>query len=399
MGWLGKVFGKAKREDSEAKQDQIRPEISGKEQLVRLSSNAERKTFIKDNGEIIAESFRQIEEAKVEYEAVTSYLTDMQKIDGIQGQERGIIEDAARNIINLNKERDSLRNRKYDITDVQYRVFERYEMQLPKELSSLREAESYQKDIDGDIARLEKEKQSLLDEEEDIISKQAFLKGIAKTTFVVVVVLFAIFAFLSGTTGSNMTLPFLLTVLMGMISSIYIFMEARKNTHDIKVVQLKLSKVVMLSNKVAIKAVNNRNYLDYCYNKYMVDDYNQLKKCWEQYVKLKEENIRFKSNSQLLEYYNNILVKELKRHRVADSEIWIYQPSAILDNKEMVEVRHRLNVRRQKIRERIQANKNQQDEAIKTLVDLMNAYPDCEAEVMNVLNKYKLEDDISRLMN
>jgi hypothetical protein len=186
---------------------------------------------------------------------------------------------------------------------------------------------------------------------------------------------------------------------MGMISSIYIFMEARKNTHDIKVVQLKLSKVVMLSNKVAIKAVNNRNYLDYCNNKYMVDDYNQLKKCWEQYVKLKEENIRFKSNSQLLEYYNNILVKELKRHRVADSEIWIYQPSAILDNKEMVEVRHRLNVRRQKIRERIQANKNQQDEAIKTLVDLMNAYPDCEAEVMNVLNKYKLEDDISRLMN
>ena len=64
-----------------------------------------------------------------------------------------------------------------------------------------------------------------------------------------------------------MTLPFLMTVLMGMTSALYIFMEARKNSHDIKMVQLKLNKVIMLANKVAIKSVYNRNYLDYCYSK------------------------------------------------------------------------------------------------------------------------------------
>ena len=54
-----------------------------------------------------------------------------------------------------------------------------------------------------------------------------------------------------------MTLPFLLTVLMGMASTLYIFMEARKNAHDIKMVQIMLNKVIVLSNKVTIKSVNN----------------------------------------------------------------------------------------------------------------------------------------------
>lgn len=394
MGWLGKLFKKSNKKDTEDKQDRIETNNTNRDQTVRLNSYTDRKGYIKENSEIIAECYRQIEESKVEYQAVTSYLTDMQKIDRIPKLEREAIEDAARNILNLNKERNHIRNRQYNITDIQYRLFERYEMQIPKELTSLKEAESYQNDIEGDIERLEQEKQSFIDEEDEIANKQSFLRGIAKTIFVVIVILFAIFAVLSSTTGSNMTLPFLLTVLMGMASALYIFTEARKNAYDIKMVELKLNKVIMLANKVAIKSVNNRNYLDYCYSKYMVVSYDQLKSRWEQYVKIKDENKRYESNSQLLEFYNDILIKELKKYKVTDSEIWIYQPSAILDSKEMVEVRHRLNVRRQKLRERIQANKEQEEEATSAILSLVKAYPDSEAEAIRILKKYKTKGDI-----
>ena len=308
MGWLRNLFIKSDSTDSRKKN------LNKEDQryTIRLNSNSDRLGFIKENCEIIAESYRQIEESKIEYQAVTSYLTDIQKIDMIPKSQRVILEDAARNIINLNKERNHIRNRKYDITDIQYRLFERYEMQIPKELTVIKDAENYQEDIENDIKRLEDEKLSLLDEEDEIINKQSFLKGIAITTSIVITVLFIIFAVLTTTTGSNMTLPFLLTILMGMGSALYIFMEARKNSHDIQMVRIKLNKVIMLTNKVAIKSVNNRNYLDYTYSKYMVDDYEQLKNRWEQYVKLKDENRRFQSNSKLLEFYNDILIKELK---------------------------------------------------------------------------------------
>ena len=126
----------------------------------------------------------------------------------------------------------------------------------------------------------------------------------------------------------------------------------------------------------------------------MVDSYDQFKKHWEQYVKLKDENKRYESNSQLLEFYNNILINELKKYNIADSEIWIYQPSAILDNKEMVEVRHRLNVRRQKLRESIDTNKGQREEAIKSIRSLIKEYPDREAETLCILKKYNIKQDV-----
>ena len=394
MGWLGKIFKKSNNVDPENMEDHLQLNSGNRNQAVRLNSYTDRKGYIKENSSIIAECYKQIEESKIEYKAVTSYISDIEKIDRIPKQQRETIEDAARNILNLNKERNHIRSRQYNITDVQYRLFERYEIQLPKDLTSLKEAEGYQADIEDDIKRLEREKQLFLDDEDDIINKQSFLRGIAKTTFVVIILLFVIFAALTSITGSDMTLPFLLTVLMGMGSALYIFIEARKNAHEIKMVQLKINKVILLTNKVSIKSVNNRNYLEYSYSKYMVDNYEQLKNRWEQYVKIKDENKRFEGNTRLLELNNDILIEELKRYDISDSEIWIYQPSAILDSREMVEVRHRLNVRRQKLRERIESNQEQKEEASKAIVALVKAYPDSEADAVRILKKYHIQKDV-----
>jgi hypothetical protein len=357
----------------------------------RLSSHTERISYVKDNCEIIIESERQIEEAKVEYQAVTSYLTDMQRIDMIPQEQRQNLEEAARRLVSLNKERGKLQQKSSIISERQYRLYESYEKQLPKEMAAIREAEEYQAVIQKDIMHLEKERMDLDEEQEDIISKQAFLKGIAVTTSVIVIVLFLIFALLSTYSEASFTIPFLLTVLMGMVSALYIFMEARKNSSGMRIVQMKQNRQIMLMNKVKIKSVNNRNYLDYAYNKYMVQSYEQLRVVWEEYVRMKDEARRYQSNTELLEFFNNELIHELKKHGIVDSEIWIYQPTAILDNKEMVEVRHRLNVRRQKLRERIEANNNQKEEALTAIKQVMSNYPDCTEEAKRLLQRYRIE--------
>lgn len=360
-------------------------------QIVKLSSTSERLSYIKDNCDIISESSRQIEEAKVEYQAVTSYLTDMQRIDMIPQDQKVGIEDAARKIINLTKERGKLQQKSTILSDRQYRMFERYELQLPKDMPILRDSEKYQVVIQQDIAHLEKEREILDEEQQEIISKQAFLKGIAIITSVVVVVLFLLFAVLSNYSKANFTLPFLLTVLMGMISALYIFLEARKNSSAIQIVQMKQNRQIMLMNKVVIKSVNNRNYLDYAYNKYMIENYEQLRIYWEEYVRMKDEARRYQSNSELLDFFHNELVHELKKYGIVDSEIWIYQPTAIVDNKEMVEVRHRLNVRRQKLREQIDSVTKQKEVAAEEIKNTMIRYPDCQEEARKLISKYRIQ--------
>lgn len=356
----------------------------------RANTKTERLAFIRDNCELITESLRQIEEAKVEYQAVTSYLTDMQKIDMIPTEQREIMDDAARRIINLTKEREKFRENSASMTDLQYRLFEQYELQLPKEMEVIRESEQYQKNIEKDIEQLEKEKQKLIMEEEEIVSKHSFLRGIAITTGVILVILFGLFSVLSTTTGANLILPFLITVLMGMASTMYIYLEARKNQSDVKVVELKLNRAIMLLNKVKIKSVNNRNYLEYTLDKFMVTDYEQLKSCWEEYIKLKDQIRRYQNNTELLEFYNKELLHELKQFGIADSEIWLYQPNAIIEKKEMVEVRHRLNVRRQKLRELMDMNNQQKEGAVKDIMAMIKEYPDCEKEATQILKAYRI---------
>ncbi len=358
---------------------------------IRLGTQSERLTYIKDNCEIMNEADRQMEEAKVEYQAVTSYLTDMQKIDLVPLEERGLLEEAARNIFNLTKERNKLQNRNTILSDVQYRHFDRYELQIPKELPAIKESEGYQLSIEQDLTHLEEEREALEGEQRDITNKQAFLKGIAITTSIIILILFLFFAALSNNAKANFTVPFLLTVLMGMASALYIILEARKNVGDIAVLQLKQNRLIMLINKVKIKSVNNRNYLDYSYNKYMVENSEQLKTYWEEYVRLKDESRRYKTNTELIEFYNNELIHQLQQFGVKDSEIWIFQTSALLNNSEMVEVRHRLNVRRQKLRERMTINSRQAEEAMRSIQSTIRAYPDCSSEAEKILRRYQIE--------
>lgn len=394
MGLFRRLFGKRKQgEAKEEVQAPVEVKREMKRTSVRLTTQTERLGYIKDNCELVIESGRQIEEAKAEYQAVTSYLTDMQKIDLIPLEQRGILEDAARNIYNLTKERNKLQNRSSILNDRQYRLFDRYEMQIPKELPALKDAERYQAVIQQDIAHLEQERQSLDDEQEEIINKQAFLKGIAITTSVIVALLFLLFGIMSFYSESNFTLPFLMTVLMGMVAALYIFMEARKNVSDIRMVQLKQNRQIMLMNKVKIKSVNNRNYLEYTYSKYQAENYAQLRIYWEEYVRLKDEERRYQKNTDLLEFYNNELIRELKKFGIADAEIWIFQSTAILDSKEMVEVRHRLNVRRQKLRERIDLNARQKEDAIDSIRTTIRTYPDCEEEAEKLLRRYRIAID------
>lgn len=347
--------------------------------------------FINENFDILMDSIRQIEEAKIEYQAITSYLQDIQIIDMIPKEHKEAMEEAAKNITILTRERDSFHTNNYKIQDLQYRLFERYEMIIPKELPSIKESEEYNVLIQRDIEHLEAEKQSLLSEKEEVISKQSFLRGITITTIAIVISLFLLFGLITYMVNANLTLPFLLTVLMGMAVVIYIFIESRKNKYNIRMIELKLNKAIMLMNKVKLKLVNNRSFLDYSYNKYMINSYEEFKNRWGEYLKLEEDTKQYKQNTQLLEIYNKQLVKELERFSVSDCEVWIYQANAIIDSREMVEERHRLNIRRQKIRERIEMNKQQKDIAINDIKKLQSEYPDYNETIQKLVKKYNIQ--------
>lgn len=349
------------------------------------------KDTVQDICEQIADAKKNMEEAKLEYKAVTDYLADIQKIDRIPSEEREIIEDAARNIITLTRERSKYQSADVKLTDVQFRNISRYEPDMLRELKQMRENEEYQRKVRGDLRQLAAEKAKLEYEKEEIIRSQGILKQLAILSGCLIVLMDIIFLFLTSNKQIDLKTPFILSILLGAGIAFYIFYEARKNRVEIAVNGKKRNKLIGLTNKVKIKYVNTQNALDYAYAKFMVSNSMELSNIYDKYIKAKREAEKYRENTGMLNHYNLILVKELEQYNLKDSDIWIYQAAAFIDSREMVEIRHRLNERRQKLRTRIEFNYGVQENGRNQLKQVIEKKPERKEEIIERLGKYGIE--------
>ena len=152
-----------------------------------------------------------------------------------------------------------------------------------------------------------------------------------------------------------------------------------------------INKIILLKNTVNIRYVNNKNLLDYLYLKYKVNSGKELLSMWEKYQQEKEERNKDIQNREELDYHKRALVQILRRYQLHDPDIWIHQTAALLDPKEMVEIRHGLVDRRQKLRAQMEYNKRLNTEAQQEIKNTMEQYPQYEEEIRNMVERYEKE--------
>ena len=361
------------------------------EKISKPKTKEEYQQYIADSCEQIVEASNQVEDAKLEYQVVTEYLTDIQKIDEASETIKQEMLENARQMLTLMRERSQYQTSGLRSTDPKFYGIRRYEEDMLEEMKKMREEENYQRIVKNDLNQLETEKKRLLFQREDIAAGQKFLKKIAVFISILVVSLFALFWTVSAAFQSDMTIPYIMTIVMAAGSAAYIFFESRKNKYQVMLIDKKVNKAIGLLNKVKIKYVNNTSVLDYAYSKFNVKSSMELQYLWEQYQKAIEEERRYQNNTDKLNYYRESLLEQLEKLQIKDVEIWTSQAEALIDNKEMVEIRHTLNVRRQKLRERIEYNKKLQDNGFEEIRNALKKKPDIKDMVVDTLRQYSIE--------
>lgn len=388
MGFFRNLFQRKKNKETE---NQNRPEDKIILRDGIYSTPEERAGFVKNCCDMINEAKRQQFEAKKEYEVVTAYLADIQKIDLLPAPAKKSIDDMARKLLALNQERQKMQKITPKITMAQRLALEPYEDTILEEIRKMEEQENYLQVINSDIRHLESEKASLDFELQEVFERDELGKKMLKIagTFIFI---FLVFLFvLQETTKKNVQLPFVFTIAFGIIVIAYFYFSNRKNRYDLKVAELKMNRAIQLLNKVKIKYVNCTNLLDYLYEKFHVNNARELHYHWQEYMRIVEEERRFKKTAESIDFYTEEIIRELKKNGVSDAAVWGYQIEALVDPKEMVEVRHRLNVRRQKLRQRIDYNNNQEEMARKSLRTFRERHVAYDSETLLVLAKNEVE--------
>lgn len=388
MGFFRNLFQRKKKTDNVAENRQ-------EDKLVLrdgiYSTTEERAGFVKNCCDMINEAKRQQFEAKKEYEVVTSYLADIQKIDLLPERAKKSIDDMARKLLALNQERLKMQKITPKITMAQRLALEPYEDTILEEIRKMEEQENYLQVINSDIRHLESEKASLDFELQEVMERDELGKKMFKAAGVFVIVFLVFLFIIQEMAKKNVQLPFIFTIAFGILVIAYFYFSNRKNQYDIKVAEIKMNRAILLLNKVKIKYVNCTNLLDYLYEKFHVHNAQELHYHWQEYMRIVEEERRFKKTAESIDFYTDEIIRELKKNGVSDAAVWGYQIEALVDPKEMVEVRHRLNVRRQKLRQRIDYNNNQEEMARKSLRAFRERHVAFDSETLQVLAQNEVE--------
>ena len=389
MGLFGKLKNKFHKKNQEEFYD-AQWEDSGEDFQVDYDNKEQRDDYVKDCLERMAEATKELENLTYEYEMVTSYLKDMEEIEALPKEESEQLKECARRVAELQDSKAEFMERPRRISEENYKLMERIADEVEKGYEKLAETEDYQNLIKQDLNRLEGEKHAYMYRKNEVMGIIADTRGMAIICVVAlglcILLLLLLQFFLDMDTGAG----YLLTAAAAAIAITIIYIKHLDARQELHRVENGINKIILLQNKVKIRYINNTNLLDYLQLKYGVDSAKELMALWDSYQEEKAERENLRKAERDLDYSERELLQMLKCYQIKDPAVWLHQTEAILDRKEMVEIRHNLIIRRQSLRRRMDYNKkvvaggSQQE--IKRLVE---THPQYAKEIMQYVDEYE----------
>lgn len=389
MGLFENLFNWKRRDDEPEYEIEDWNEIVYDRDDLQINDKKQRKEYVQGCLEQIAEASKELEELEFEYNMVTSYLKDMEEIEALPEEEREILCECAKKIDALEEQQSGFRERKNRLDDGKFRQMQRLEEEVQEGLEKLTEAEHYQDLIKRDLRRLDGEKQAYTFRKNELRHVIADTRSMTIVCSVAVIACILLLLLLQFTLQLDTKIGYLLAAGIGAVAITLIYIKHMDAKRELEQVENGISRIIRLQNTVKIRYVNNTHLLDYLYMKYDVSSAGELGKSWQRYQGEKEERHSYQQAERELDQYQKELLHTLRRYQVKDPMIWLHQTRAILDKKEMVEIRHNLIIRRQSLRRRMDYNKEViAGKAQAEIKDLAEKYPRYAKEILNIVDQY-----------
>lgn len=328
---------------------------------------------------------KELEETRKDYRLITDYLNDIQTIEGLPPEEMDKIQETARNIVSLSQIREGYSNKKKRLSDVQFMQMDQLAEEIPDDIRRLQANEGYQSMIKHDMDCLEGEKSEWGYYLEAITREQKVLKAGLWVLLAVVLAGICGLEYYQYSQHRDMSVFVLGFLLVVAVCGSACILRLENDKKEQKRAQASINRAITISNQMKAKYVNVTNAVDYACEKFHVRNSMELNYLWEQYMEAVREQEAVVKTNEDLEYFNKKLVRELKRYQLYDAAIWMHQANAIVDKKEMVEVKHYLLVRRQKLRSRMEQQITEIQDAKKQMLLLVKSNPEYKKEIMDVL--------------
>ena len=260
--------------------------------------------YILDSCEQIIALTKEIEGEKTEYRIVTSYLTDIQTIEGLPEEMRQSIREAATNIEQLNAARQAYEKTSYHISEEQFMLMEQEEDDIPQTIHRLLDNERYQDKVRRDKNILEAQKNQWEIEREAITGERKILKRASVLLFLLYATLLILLFVLQFMAKMDLTVAFLVLFFVGALGGAIIYFRSLYLQKQMRQATRNENQAISLLNVVCMKYVNVTKAVEYTKDKFGIHNSTELNYVWEQYTSAVREKEKFLRNNDDLEYFN-----------------------------------------------------------------------------------------------
>ena len=208
--------------------------------------------------------------------------------------------------------------------------------------------------------------------------------------FVLFATLMALLGILSWYLKTDLRLFMTIVAIIAVSYGGYVLIRFQNAGRGIRRADVNRNHAVTLENHVKIKYVNIKNAVDFTSEKFHVRNAYELQYLYEQYLEEAREKEQFRKTSDELNYYSKSLIDFLHRLRLYDSRVWINHANAIVDSRELVELKHNLLARRQKIRGRIEYSIRSIEDMKKEVIRNMDQMGNQAPQILDILRKVEV---------
>ncbi len=389
MNFFKKLFSKKQNIESNEPEEQV----TKLRRDVNFDSPEDRSRYIMDCLEQLETGTRETEILTGEYQLITEYLTDTEEIDALPDEQHSKLEALASQLTGYDSEMKKYRDRKNRMSDIDFYTLRSHESEVEDGIKKLREGEKYAVKIKKDLRRLDGERQANEFRKQELKRSKANYKGMVGIFITAYIFCMLLLVFLQFVLGLSVFIGYFLATAVMAIACAVAAIKYIDSDKEQATAQNTVNKLIKLQNTVKIRYVNNRRLLEFLYLKYHVENAEKLEKLWRLYQQEKEERRQFIEAEARNEYCSKQFLAMLTSFRIKYPDRWLFQTSAILDKREMVEVRHELILKRQAIREQMEHNKKLADDARDEIADISLLYPEYAKEILEMVDSTKRAAD------
>ena len=200
---------------------------------------------------------------------------------------------------------------------------------------------------------MEAEKVSLNEDISNYDNRRTNIRNIAIITALALIGVFAIFIGTGQLKSERGMVVFMIVLALAAVLVLLFCIMLKRMEYKNILSQKKNARAIVLLNKIKIKYVNAVNTVEYEKEKYGVKNSYELSKIYATYLEEKKREEKYRSSAVDLEAAYADFENAIKKLNLYDPTVWTAQREAIVDDKEMKALKNKLDIRRQKLKDRI----------------------------------------------